>query len=278
MQKIVLLLIALTIAPWAKTWEDAETFYSDAWFEGDSLDRTVAPWAKTWEDAETFYSDAWFEGDSLDRTPAYDQPTEETMRGLYFLAEYGGSIDSMGVLKEDYDLCVQNDSNDAGDSVWISKYWMDDSLRESPVVMDADVDPDDFRLLTFDSLHTEYGLWPLLDERAEKASERKSLFLLYRKDSSYYALCLMGRLSGCTFYLSCRFQDDGTTNFGKIPDAEDINFSEGCPLTSLPKTSRRLPAVGLQDGVPYQVNGTRSRGGASSVVIRNGLPKLELRK
>ncbi|MFA6836650.1 MAG: hypothetical protein WCR04_09660 [Fibrobacteraceae bacterium] len=250
MKKIVLLLIALTIAPWAKTWEDAETFYSDAWFEGGSLDRT----------------------------PAYDQPTEETMRRLYFLAEYGGSIDSMGVLKEYYSLEVLNDSNNAGDSVWISKYWMDDSLLEEPVVMDADVDRDDFRLLTFDSLHTEHDLWPLLDERAENASERKSLFLLYRKDSSYYALCLMGRLSGCTFYLSCQFQDDGTASFGKIPDAEGINFSEGCPLTSLPKSSRLPPSVGLQDGVPYRVNGTRSRGGASSVVIRNGQPKAELRK
>jgi len=157
---------------------------------------------------------------------------------------------------------------------------MDDSLRESPVVMDADVDRDDFRLLTFDSLHTEYDLWPLLDERAENThfpDLRKSLFLLYRKDTSYYALCLLGYSPmTCDVYLSCQFQDDGTTNFGKIPDVEDIEF-HGC-TTSLPKASRRPPNVGLQDGVPYRVNGTRSRGGASSVVIQNGLPKLELRK
>jgi len=244
MQKIVLLLIALTIAPWAKTWEDAEPFYYYAWFEDDSLD--------------TFW------------------PAEE-IQGIYFYGEYGSNYDSMGVYRESSEIYVRNDSSDAGDSVWISKYWMDDSLRESPVVMDADVDRDDFRPLTFDSLHTEHDLWPLLDERAENISERKSLFLLYRKDTSYYALCLLGKISwDCQFYMSCQFQDDGTTNFDKIPNVEDIAF-HGC-FISLPKASRRPPNVGLQDGVPYRVNGTRSRGGASSVVIRNGLPKLELRK
>ncbi|MFA6836651.1 MAG: hypothetical protein WCR04_09665 [Fibrobacteraceae bacterium] len=246
MQKIVLLLIALTIAPWAKTWEYAEAFDYYAWLEEDSL--------------------------------GSDRLTEDTL-GIYFYAQ-NLHIDSMGVDKYDTILSVRNGADDAGDSVWISKYWMDDSLRESPVVMDADVDRDDFRPLTFDSLHTEYDLWPLLDERAENASERKSLFLLYRKDTSYYALCLLGKyLPGCVgdLYLSCQFQDDGTTNFEKIPDVEGIDFQEQCPAF-LPKASRRPPAVGLQDGVPYRVNGTRSRGGASSVVIRNGLPKLELRK
>ena len=257
MQKIVLLLIALTIASWARTWEDAEAFYWE-------------------ENSEAYFYYTWFEGDSLDDT--YHHPAEGA-QDIYFYAGYESNDDSMGVLREYYSLDVLNNSGDAGDSVWISKYWMDDSLRESPVVMDADVDRDDFRLLTFDSLHTEHDLWPLLDERAENTSERKSLFLLYRKDSSYYALCLIGGDTlGCTFYLSCQFQDDGTTNFGKIPDAEDMDLSGGCLTTSLPKLSRRPPAVGLQDGVPYRVNGTRSRGGASSVVIRNGLPKLELRK
>ena len=228
MQKTVLLLIALTVAPWARTWEDAETFY---------------------------YSYAWFEDDSLDDT--YNYSAEEA-QGIYFYGEYGNDYESMGVHREYAALLVRNDSNGAWDSVWISKYWMDDSLLEEPVVMDADVDRDDFRPLTFDSLHTEYDLWPLLDERAENASERKSLFLLYRKDSSYYALCLIGYYPlVCDFYMSCQFQDDGTASFGKIPDVEDIAF-HGCP-TSLPKTSRRPPAVGLQEGVPYRVNGSRSR-------------------
>ena len=105
----------------------------------------------------------------------------------------------------------------------------------------------------------------------------RSLLLLYRKGSSYYALCLLGRLPGCTFYLSCQFQDDGTTNFEKVPDIEGVNFSEGCPLTSLPRPARRIPAR-FQESVPYLVNGSRSHGGASSVIIRNGQPKLELRK
>src|SRR5574344_258137 len=198
----------------------------------------------------------------------YSWPTEEIMRNPYFVGEFE-RIDSTY-----YSLGIQNDSNDTGDSVWISKYWMDDSLRKSPVVMDANVDLDDFRLLSFDSLHTRYSLWPLLDERAENTSERKSLFLLYRKDSSYYALCLLGLPSvSCTFFLSCQFQDDGTTNFEKGPDAEGIEFP-GCPV-SLPQSSRRTPAR-LRESVPYLVNGSRSRGGASSVIIRNGQPEVKL--
>ena len=243
MKKVVLLLIALSIAPWARTWKDAGTSYSYARFDGDSLD--------------------------------YFWPTEEIMRNPYFVAEYE-HIDSMGVPLEYRFLGVRNDSNDAGDSIWISKYWMDDSLRESSVVMNAKVNPDDFRLLTFDSLHTEYDLWPLLDERVKHVSwpERKSLFFLYKKDSSYYALCQIGTLlEDCQFYLSCQFQDDGTTNFEKVPDAEDIEF-RGCPV-SLPQSSRRTPAR-LQESVPYLVNGTRSRGGASSVIIRNGQPEVKL--
>ena len=244
MKKFVLLLIALTIAPWARTWEDAKILNYYTQFEDDSLD--------------TF----WF---------------VEKTQGIYLYIYGEGNDDSMGVYREYRSLNVRNNSNDADDSIWVSKYWMDDSLRESPVVMDADVDPDDFRLLTFDSLHTEYDLWPLLDERAENTSLtslRRSLFLLYRKDSSYYALCLLGYSPmNCDYYLSCQFQDDGTTNFEKIPDVEGIEF-HGC-ATSLPKSSRRTSAR-LQESVPYLVNGTRSRGGTSSVIIRNGQPELKL--
>ena len=246
MKKFVLLLIALSIAPWARTWKDAGTLYYYAWFEDDSLNN-------------------------------YNYSAEEA-QGIYFYAGYESNDDSMGVLREYYSLGVRNDSNDTGDSIWVSKYWMDDSLRESSVVMNAKVNPDDFRLLTFDSLHTEYDLWPLLDERAENTGFidlRKSLFFLYKKDSSYYALCLLGYYPRyCDYYLSCQFQDDGTTNFEKIPDVEGIEF-HGC-ATSLPKSSRRTSSARLQESVPYLVNGTRSRGGASSVVIQNGQPKVKL--
>ena len=244
MKKFVLLLIALAVAPWAKTWKDAEILNYYTQFEDDSLD--------------TFWS-------------------VEKTQGIYLYLYSEGNDDSMGVYREYRSLNVLNNSNDADDSIWVSKYWMDDSLRESPVVMDADVDPDDFRPLTFDSLHTEYDLWPLLDERAVNSSwlKRKSLFFLYKKDSSYYALCQVGGPVDCVFYISCQFQDDGTTNFEKIPDVEGIEF-HGC-ATSLPRPARRIPAR-FQESVPYLVNGTRSRGGASSVIIQNGQPEAVLRK
>src|SRR5574344_1434405 len=74
MKKFVLLLIALTIAPWARTWEDAEAFYCHAWFEDDSLDTDLG----------------------TDRLL-----TEDTL-GIYFYAGYDSNDDSMGVLREYY--------------------------------------------------------------------------------------------------------------------------------------------------------------------------------
>jgi hypothetical protein len=252
MQKLVLLLIALMVSSSAKIWDDAETFYYYAWFEDDSLDT----YNYRAEEAQGVYF-------------------AEEAQGIYFYGTYGIDHDSMEVYREHAALLVRNDSIDAGDSIWISKYWMDDNLLDEPAVMDRNVDLDDFRPLTFDALHTDYDLWPLLDERAEK-SERSSLFLLYRKDSSYYALCLLGYYPlVCDFYLSCQFQDDGTTNFEKIPDVEGIIF-HGCP-TSLPRPARRS-SLGLQEGIPYQINGSRSRDNASSIVIQNGQPKLKLKK
>jgi hypothetical protein len=232
---------------------------------------TACVWAKTWEDAKFFYYYAWFENDTLDNY----FPTEETMRGLYFVGEYG-SIDSMGWNKEYRYIFLENEAIYTGDSIWISKYWMDDSLLEEPVVMDRNVNMDDFRLLTFDSLHTEYNLSDWMDERAENVSWRSSLFMVYKKDSSYYALCLLGDFpSACDFYLSCQFQDDGTTNFEKIPNVENIKF-EQCPASFIKLNHRSF--INLPESIPYQVNGSRSRDNASSIVIQNRQPKLKLKK
>jgi hypothetical protein len=53
-----------------------------------------------------------------------------------------------------------------------------------------------------------------------------------------YAYCRIGSASnGCSFFLSCVFQNDGTTNFGKIPSSDEIDFSnfDNCPTEALPK-------------------------------------------
>ena len=119
---------------------------------------------------------------------------------------------------------------------------------------------------------------PLLDERAENTGFidlRKSLFfptkaivLLCPLPAGYYPRY-------CDYYLSCQFQDDGTTNFEKIPDVEGIEF-HGCAISPaevvLPHFFR--PPSGVR---PLPCQRHRSRGGASSVVIQNGQPKVKLR-
>lgn len=235
-------------------------------------------WAKTWEDAEIFDSHAWF-GDSSLNMLQEEGTLEEMKRGIYFI-ERTEDIDSMGWHRGYRYIFLENEAVYTGDSLWISKYWMDDSLLEEPVVMDRNVNMDDFRLLTFDSLHTEYNLSNWMDERAENASWRISLFMVYKKDSSYYALCLLGDdPMGCESYLSCQFQDDGTTNFESIPNVEKIIFPAGCLVSIKPSIKpNHRSYINLPESIPYQIDGSRSKDNASSIVIQNRQPKLKLKK
>lgn len=267
MKQVFLLLMILITLPRTETWEDTKSFLFYPASQGGGNGYTVF-------------------GDSLLLGTSFESPGishEEIKQRMHFYAIDDG-IDSMGVYKRYFGIFINNKAMYTSDSIWISKYWMDDSLLEVPVVMDKNVDINDFRLLPFDALHTEYDLYSLLDERLEDSfgnyqrwewESLKSFALLYKKDSSYYAFCLLGYRGSCYYDLSCQFQDDGTTNFEKIPDLENIE-NAGCPTSIIPTPRRNV--FTLPDSTPYLINGTRSKCNSSNVLIQDGQPKLKLKR
>lgn len=90
-------------------------------------------------------------------------------------------------------LSIQNDDNESNDSIWISKYWMDDSLLNIPVVAEENLNLDDFRLLKMDSTH-RFEISSIMDEKIEIPFETvrlqrfNSIYFVYKKDTSYYML------------------------------------------------------------------------------------------
>src|SRR5574344_653177 len=116
---------------------------------------------------------------------------------------------------------------------------------------------------------------------------------IFKMDSSYYAFCRYIQSKGCwSLLFQCEVQDDGTTEFAPF---ETVEYpypyynptGEKCltkseyedylaPISA--SLRRKTHAVQQKTPVPYRIDGSRSRGGASSVIIRGGRPEAVLRK
>ena len=116
-------------------------------------------------------------------------------------------------------------------------------------------------------------------------SRLTGLYFIYKKNSDkfeYNALCnMVTQKLGCdeSFAIQCEFQDDGTLNFDKIPDAKMVP-EDFCSTLSIP--SVRLNHLNQKnDGanVPlYKVNGSLASDGSSNTVIQNKKqPRLQLK-
>lgn len=240
--------------------------------------------AGTWMSSGIFYNSAVFDGDSLKHYAYYNDSAD--IHRIFFSVSSGELIHENGTKTTGSWVFIQNHWNDK-DSVWISKYWMENSFADSAVVLNGSVDLSDFRLLHFDSSTAKFYLSNLMDERTEETvpggnpwEKVRSIYFVYKKDTSYYAYCRIGSESnGCSFFLSCVFQNDGTTNFGKIPSLNEINFSdfENCLLEILPK--KRNKKSDAQTPSPlYRLNGCPARGFASEAAAQKGSIKILLKK
>lgn len=151
--------------------------------------------AGTWMSSGIFYNSAAFDGDSLKHYPYYNDFAD--IHRIFFSISSGELIHENGTKTTGSWVFVQNHLNDE-DSVWISKYWMDDSFTDSAVVLNGSVDLSDFRLLHFDS-SAKFYLSNLMDERTEETipggnswEKVRSIYFVYKKDTSYYAYCRIG--------------------------------------------------------------------------------------
>ena len=126
-------------------------------------------------------------------------------------------------------------------------------------------------------------------------SSKNGMYFVYKKISDkfeYYALCnwdvlLFPGQPHPYFFddgnrrvraLQCEFQDDGTLNFDKLPDAKTVpeNF---CATQSVPP-NHRIYLRQKNDFVNfpfYKVNGTPAAKASSNIVIQNKQPKLRLK-
>src|SRR5574344_591767 len=228
MKKVVLLLIALAVAPWARTW-------------------------------------------------------------VRFLG--GGRDNNVSCA---FRMFIYDSGNNLGDSVWIQKKPNRFLFNEALPLRDtaAFIVP---LMTTGYSLYSGEGFvldqYSLTDYTSVNTL-LDSVYFVYKKDTSYYAYCLYVQSKGCwSFLFQCEFQDDGTTEFAPFEMVEypypyynptgkkcltKSEYEDYLAPISAP-SRRKSPAV-RNTPVPYRIDGTRSRGGASSVIIQNGQPEAVLRK
>ena len=140
-----------------------------------------------------------------------------------------------------------------------------------------------------------YTILAFDDFFGKRYSSKNGMYFVYKKISDkfeYYALCNWDALlfyvephpylfdDGKRRYgaLQCEFQDDGTLNFDKIPDAKAIpeNF---CSTQSIPSNRRYYfkQKDELASFPFYKVNGVPATKNSSNIVIQNKQPKLRLK-
>ncbi len=256
MKKILFLIVLFCALLFAETWKESGIFHG---------------WENRYTSHKVYFSN------STERT-LKDVNYEEKIQNPYFVFFFDNLPGGARFLK------IQNDGYESNDSIWISKYWMDDSLLNSPVVAEENLNLGDFRLLKFDSTQS-FRVSSIMDRKIKVLGDTvrlrffKSLYFVYKKDSSYFAYCAVatGDPINCDFLLSCIYQNDGTLNFGDIPSIDGVFDMDDCPTSGLsPSHSLRKKEKYVLPS--YSVNGKSANETSSGVSLQKGISKLNLKK
>lgn len=245
---------------------------------------SVLLFAETWKESGMFHG---WENRFSSQKVYFSNSTEQTLKAVDYEVEIQNPyfvffFDNLpGGARF---LSIQNDDNESNDSIWISKYWMDDSLVNASVVAEKNLNLGDFRLLKIDSTQS-FKLSSIMDRRIKVPGDTvrlrffKSLYFVYKKDSSYYAYCVVATADpiNCDFLLSCIYQNDGTLNFGDIPSIDGVFGMDDCPTSSLPSSVIR-PKNNLNNIPSYNANGKPANGISSGITFQKGISKLNLKK
>jgi len=255
MKKILFLIVLFYVQLFAETWKESNIFhgwkYNRVYFS-DSIGQTL----------KEIYHDDFFEGISF-----------------YFQGYSSYYWDTTGQVN------IEWMGNDVHDSIWISKYWEDDSLLNVPIEAEESLNLDEFRLLKIDSSQS-FEISSIMDRRIKVPEDptrlhfSKSLYFIYKRGASYYAYCSIGTGDpvGCDFFISCIFQNDGTLDFGGVPLIDDkIHALDGCPTSAVPP-SRNLRTKEKYVLPSYNANGKLSNETSSGITLQKGISKLNLKK
>ena len=246
--------------------------------------------AKTWEAnlrSCDGYWGFWFPNHNwTDKGESWIKPFQEG-KTLEDYNEMGFSFNSEVLPGNNCDLTVERPfgllcksiSLDKVDSVYL--FSVNCEWNDSTYVCDKELSLEnllieDFYLLKIND--DEYNLnYHIFYDIYHSYSYLKGLYFIYKKYSEnfeYNALCNMVMYKmGCGYYsyaIQCEFQDDGTLNFDKLPDAKMVpeNF---CSTQSIPfiRLTRFKHKNNFMNLPIYKVNGTPTTKNSSNIVVQN---------
>ncbi len=267
---ITLFLLFSTVAL-AKTWEanlQSCDGYGGFWFPNHNWTDKGDPWIKP-----------FLNGESLGDYKEY---------GLSFNYQNGPkrtdcNLTVDNVFGMEWTPIISDKMNESRDSVYL---FMPNCRRDSTYVCERKLSLEsllisDFELLDLDKYNLDNSHFFNLRSSYDFFT---GMYFIYRKNSGsfeYNALCNMVTLQlGCdeSYAIQCEFQDDGTLNFDKLPDAKTIP-EDFCSTQSIPSVrwNRFKQKNILMNELFYRANGTPATKGSSNIIIQNNQPKLHLK-
>ena len=271
---IALFLVFSTVAL-AKTWEvnlQSCDGYGGFWFPNHNWTDKGEPWIKPFVKGKSLedYKEA---GISFN----YDEP-----KGYCSLSDLVcPAVENPFGMR--WSPILFDKQNNFTDSIY---FFMGNCERDSAIVDEKKLplekfSIDDFVLEEIDKYNLEE---PHFFDLKDVYNYLYGVFFVYKKYDEkfeYNALCNMVTIKSDrdeSFVLQCEFQDDGTLNFDKIPDAKTVP-EDFCSTQSISST-RRNSFKQKNDfmNLPfYKINGTPATKASSNIVIQNKQPKLRLK-
>lgn len=266
---LIALLFLFSTVVLAKTWE-ANLRSCDGhwgfWFPNHNWTDKGEPWIKPFQEGKTLedYNETGFSFNSEDPPGNNCDLTVERPFGMVWKSISLDKVDSVFLFEVN---CK-----------WDSTYVCDKELSLENLLIE------DFYLLKIND--DEFNLnYRIFYDIYHSCSYLTGLYFIYKKYSEnfeYNALCnMMMYKTGCGYYsyaIQCEFQDDGTLNFNKIPDAKMV--PENFCSTQLISLNRRKGFKQKKDFANfsiYKVNGTPDTKGSSNIIVKNKQSKLQLK-
>lgn len=269
----LVLFASLSIAEtWEAQLEQCQDF-GGFWFPGHALVEKGEPWIKPFPDGGSL-SDYGETGVSFN----YDVPGWKCLPGENCPEFYN-------VFSLRYTDNAANRTNAVAleDSiyVYVGCGRNGDSIPENELTAE-NISLEDFRLLEKDG----HGLFMLDTLYLQFAggyicnlSGERLYYFIYKKYTDrfeYTALCSYAGKSYDHYKIQCEFQDDGSLNFGKIPDANAIP-EDFCEEQDLLNVKRVKPQKSSVNTFFYKANGVSTSKGSSNVFLNQNGPVLFLK-
>ena len=260
---LMVLFLLLGSVAFAKTWEAnlrSCDGYGGFWFPNHNWTDKGEPWIKPFFNGE-------YLGDYREYGLSFNYQDRAKRERCYETVE-----NSFGM---EWTPIFSDKINESRDSVY---FFMSNCRWDSTYVCERKLSLESFLISDFELVKLgDYNLdnYHFFDLRVSY-DFLTGMYFIYRKNSGsfeYNALCNIELLKlGCddSYAIQCEFQDDGTLNFDKLPDAKMVpeNF---CSTQSIPfiRLTRFKHKNNFMNLPIYKVNGTPTTKNSSNIVVQN---------